>query len=97
MTGDSAPRPPPTPAGVWAASPPPLRTPSRAGFQKAPGDPTAFFGPESCRFIASPQGGVYEAELYKYGRLTVLTRLRSQEERTARPLLTGEMSPPLLS
>jgi len=43
---------------------------------------TAFFGRESCRFAASPKGGVDETERYKYARLTVLTTRCRQELRT---------------
>ena len=62
------------------AHPPHLRTASRAGFRKALG---AFYGIlwASCRFGAIPKVGVYAAERYKYGRLTVLCTRRGQEER----------------
>ena len=39
----------------------------------------AFFESESCRFAASPKGGVYEAERYKYGRCTLSTPRRQEE------------------
>lgn len=55
------PLPPPT-------SPHPCTAfPSRASFQKAPVHSPAFFERESRRFAASPEGGVYEADPYKYG------------------------------
>lgn len=83
-TSPSAPPTPPAPS-----DPLPRRLP-----ESSPVLSTAFFGRESCRFAASPKVGVYPAERYKYGRLTVfITRSR---QRSARAPLTGEMSPPFL-
>lgn len=70
------------------------RTPSRASFQKAPVHSPAFFGRESRRFAASPEGGVYEADPYKYGAARRLPRRVAR--RSARAPLTGERSPPSL-
>lgn len=83
---------PPYPA---SASPPALAS------RKLPVNSTAFFGRESCRFAASPKGGVDETERYKYARLTVFTTRRRQEQRTVaglrRPVRCPHLSYPVQS
>lgn len=59
------------------------RNPSRAGFQKTPAHSPAFFGRESRRFAASPEGGVGRAERYKYGRRTVASTPRRRRSARA--------------
>lgn len=94
--GCASPRTPPGVASDIPLCPPPAPSdplPRRLP-ESSPVLSTAFFGRESCRFAASPKVGVYPAERYKYGRLTVfITRSR---QRSARAPLTGEMSPPFL-
>lgn len=68
---------------LYRSTPPPptSASPLAPASRKLPVNSTAFFGRESCRFAASPKGGVYESERYKYARLAVLST-RRQEQRT---------------